>query len=65
MSVKVLLWGPPQSDKADPDLGWPRAVSSGAFFPFVHGVLDVTGGDVVLLDPSGPALKEQTLQGQR
>jgi hypothetical protein len=46
--VMVQPRGPLQSGEAGPDLGCPRALSSGAFFPYVHDVLDVTGDDVLL-----------------
>jgi hypothetical protein len=48
--VMVQPRGPLQSGEGGLDLGCPRALSSGAFFPYVHDVLDVTGDDVLLFD---------------
>jgi hypothetical protein len=48
--------GPLQSDQAGPDLGCPRALSGGVVFLYDHSILDVTVGDVPLLDPDDSEL---------
>jgi hypothetical protein len=61
----VLPRGPLQSGEASPDLGCPRALPGGAIFLYDHDILDVTTGDVPLLDPNGPELGGWTLREQR
>jgi hypothetical protein len=65
LDMMVPPWGPLQFGEAGLDIGCPRALSDDVFFPYEHDVSVVVDNDVLLLDPSGPTLEEQTSLGQR
>jgi hypothetical protein len=65
LDVMVPPRGPLQSSEASLDLGCPQALSDGVFFPYDHDISVVVDDDVLLLDPSGPTLEEQTSLGQQ
>jgi hypothetical protein len=65
LDVRVLPRGPLRSGEAGPNIGCPRALAGGTYFPCGNGILVIVCDDKLLLDPSGPELEELASRERR